>query len=1286
MPYRPDVMLGNGPMVTDEVFLMEVWKPAISVSKPFRTDATYPMFEGGYVDSVDVDGVTVTLESARTRQAIDPADGSASYATSLTKDHTGRNVLVWTGNSAGVKATIVDQVSAHIIELDKALDLSAGDLLIICDEVKPESMSANWDIDQYSAGADFGFQCKEGDAILRMSTRSVLYWRKRAFTMQRMPVTGGPMIDTGWCHYGFWVVSAPQDDLRDATMPLRVTCVDMLKASQVEPVVATFQADILKQYGNHPTQTSMQVLKLVQDGSGDDAMWRFFDSPESNDFPERVLANHTYNWCSQWPIELWMSADTNPYVTRTGPLPDLPVNLTDGVIQALYGNGEIRITDQWYKANMSSTGPGIGAISFNLDQRLDTAVPPGWSSPVGNGLPAIMGWLRLDHYPSVGTYMSIAGLVFLPATDAANMAYIDSDGHLCWESHLNFDTFTVVSSSAIPLDGEFHHIAAGVDDTGQAVGVWIDGTRVGTTSSVDPILSAAPTGCVVGKIDQGENPTYTYLSGAIDEFLWIYATNGRAPMSDAAVAADYNSGSGTTTHSLNADDYLLWHFDGNLDSSIAGTFINGPPVYCGGKLGGGAPAGRAYLKIRYAKWCGDGDVRLGVVTGLSGGGTIVSCSGFTGALELPDPGAAPYIGMVDRTLRFTSGLARGATFTILDNDATTVTLDRSASAEGAATDDEFEIGRINDPVEVLETSLLMSGYQVGNDELPMFVAPLEPALQPDTAESIQYYVDSVPSWTDLTSTLANESMDVEVALVTDDLIAVGNQFPYSWLYFNAESVLGVEDVVHEYWNGTTWATIPALRYDDQTADIAGTLAHSGYIHFNRPDNWELTTINGIGPLFYTRLRGTGAGGAATLRRIQVLARSQFKSPTQFVLKDNHNAQAIFGDCRSQRVLPPNWVLRADTSGAIRGQAVVQQAATWEATSVMGMRHVSHDSDIITAATYTGYSENRDNLAIGGRTIPGNTEVISIIDEIVNLAPADISTSTVNVPTNDHTNGINGLIRGLLKISSDPDPAGGYLGAWQAVRTGSDPAKPISQVPLWTLDLGGTVENLNEVHLYTNNDIKPHEITNQSNSVPTLALQVSDDYLTWYPLCSTASTIALKAMGQNGFLDSRFTSREAGFQSSWRYLRCVCAISGWYAHSGTTYAHTGCCLGVRIYQNQQLTVTVKMGVDAPFMAQEYTDRARRYGTVMDLSSEIDYSADSTTKVWENAVARLKEYSFQLPELVLDVLRPDAQLFESCAVTWPRYGYDERAFMILGLSANKGADVSAKVRDCTVRSVS
>lgn len=1282
MAYRPDIIMGldsaglqvaGGAQVTDEFFLMEMWKPAITTTRPYRDDAVIPMFEGGYVTALD--GVNVSLNASRTRQAIDPSDGSAAYATSLTKDHSGRTVLVWNGDSVGEKARIVSN-TAYGLVLDRSL-LCADALLVICDEVYPESIDGNWDIDRYTAGADLTFDTVYGDPIRRMSARSLIYWRKRAWSSNRAP-SGGPLLDTGWVPYGIWTCALPQDDLRNSQMPVRVTCTDMLQPTQVEPITARFQADILKQYGDNPTQESMQVLRMVQEGAGDEAFYRFFDSPAAFGDAASIMANHTVNWCPQRPVELWMSSDTNQYVTRTGGTPDLPVSLSDGTVQAYYGSGEIRITKQWYNANMSGD-PGIGALALNgVDQRVDAAA---YSSVFDPPKPGVMGWVKLNNYPSVGQYMSVAGVVFIPGDDAAAFAFIDDSGHLHWQSHRNYDTFNVASASPIPLDGQWHHIAAGVTDGGEAVAVWIDGVREGTTDAGDPILTTGTTGCVIGKIDQGQNSLYSYFSGAMDEWLWIFSKGGRTMLDDANVALDYNGGSGTTSHPGNIDDYMVWHFNGTIDH---GAMPIGIPQFTGGLLQP-TPTGRSYLKARYAKWCGDCDVREATVTSIADAGLTLVCDDLTGSLALPEVGTAPYKSVIGWSARITSGLARGAIYTIQSNTSTSITLDRSALADGVAEGDYFEIGQINDPAEVLETALLMSGYQVGDADRPMYVEPLAPALQPDSCASVQAYSGSV--WTDLTADAADESVGFTTSLSSGDVLYIGHTYPYTWDYFETANSGGVEGVVREYWSGVDWIEIPSLRYVDQTALGDASFVYSGYMHWNRPSDWTTCTVNLNGPLFYTRLRGTYASQPdLTLKRVSILGRSQFKSPTQYVFKDNKKASDILQDCRSQRVLPPNWILRADFDGHIVGEAVVQQDAVWRADGATGLRHVTHESDTITACTYTGYSENIDNIAIIHRVIAAGFSPVSIEGNDTYLATKGI----VPAPNNDHTHGVDGLLLGYLQVSSVPDPGGGYWGVWQYYRNGVypgvDTAAPISQEVLWTLDLGGIADNLNEFHLYTNNDLKPTTANaHKGTQSPTLGLQVSSDGTTWYWLCNTASSLLLNPDNQNGFKDFRLTSGEAGWQSEWRYMRCLCMVAGNYVDGSTTRSYTGAVLGMKLYQNQQLTATVKLGIDAPFTADEYADRMRRYGVNQDLSSDIDYSADTYAKVRARAVARLREYSYNLPELILDVLRPDARLFDTAAVTWVQKGYVDRGFMLLSLSAQKGAQISAKVRDCTVRQV-
>jgi hypothetical protein len=79
--------------------------------------------------------------------------------------------------------------------------------------------------------------------------------------------------------------------------------------------------------------------------------------------------------------------------------------------------------------------------------------------------------------------------------------------------------------------------------------------------------------------------------------------------------------------------------------------------------------------------------------------------------------------------------------------------------------------------------------------------------------------------------------------------------------------------------------------------------------------------------------------------------------------------------------------------------------------------------------------------------------------------------------------------------------------------------------------------------------------------------------------------------------------------------------------------------------------------------------------------VDYSADTDEKCLSRATRLLRELCVAEPEYVIDGVRPDADLLQTCAVDEPRISMSGN-FLVTGLSTQTGARMSAVVRDYDV----
>ena len=124
--------------------------------------------------------------------------------------------------------------------------------------------------------------------------------------------------------------------------------------------------------------------------------------------------------------------------------------------------------------------------------------------------------------------------------------------------------------------------------------------------------------------------------------------------------------------------------------------------------------------------------------------------------------------------------------------------------------------------------------------------------------------DDGGAFTDLTTEVASaDTADVPMfpaTAVANDAFYVGHGAIYSAVNLTL-STAGAGDYVlaKEYWNGSSWAAIPAGTWHGQASSVdwkatAGYAGNSPRFIFNPPDDWATTTVNSQGPFYYIRFR------------------------------------------------------------------------------------------------------------------------------------------------------------------------------------------------------------------------------------------------------------------------------------------------------------------------------------------------------------------------------------------------------------------------------------------------
>jgi archaellum component FlaG (FlaF/FlaG flagellin family) len=139
-------------------------------------------------------------------------------------------------------------------------------------------------------------------------------------------------------------------------------------------------------------------------------------------------------------------------------------------------------------------------------------------------------------------------------------------------------------------------------------------------------------------------------------------------------------------------------------------------------------------------------------------------------------------------------------------------------------------------------------------------------------DAVWTYTAVGPVWADVTAAAASPTTAdipfIGVFAAIGDILYMGK----SNIFYNFEVVMSSASAgstkVLEYWNGASWVTIPAYSILSGSLALNTATADSNSVNFQPPDDWAMTTVNGVGPYYWIRLRvtvaATTAGTASTI--------------------------------------------------------------------------------------------------------------------------------------------------------------------------------------------------------------------------------------------------------------------------------------------------------------------------------------------------------------------------------------------------------------------------------------
>ena len=670
------------------------------------------------------------------------------------------------------------------------------------------------------------------------------------------------------------------------------------------------------------------------------------------------------------------------------------------------------------------------------------------------------------------------------------------------------------------------------------------------------------------------------------------------------------------------------------------------------------------IKVQYYRYANYNDCVRGVVTSITGTNHTLNDTGLAAGLALPTTGN----GIKDATLRITSGLARGLTYTITSNTASTVTVAEDLVAAGLATNDTYELFDINDPMRIIESLLLNNGYQMANDALPLYVSALDDILLADQPASVQTYDGA--DYANITDAVKNETTTSALLAGNGDIVYVGHTMPFTRLYALMSTGVASGNYTMQYYGSLGWTTLPTRgKVNTQFAD-------SGLMMWNGVNDWRVYTVNGAGPLFWVRFVQAGAGTSGTVKRMQVMDRVSAPS-MQYTLSDNTTAEQIITKLREDRMIRPNWFLYADESGVIQGQEVTQSAAAdWTMSKKLAVRRSRGDDDVYTGILYKGHDPNPVDLAVSDGTV-----AIDTTDELDALISS--GDAKEGYP-NDDTIGLPLVIDGvdyrdITKVSGDQ-----LKQRWQYVTDEFQSVRDLDNVPLWYVSLDQSYSDLSKVELVLDGMLAQYCNWNESGGFAVQGLEVSNDTgvysaLTWLPLCSEAQAFS----AEGGVKTYTFESGSDAWQSTWKHIRLksvIAAECNTRRHKRVFFA-TAFAIELRVYRSPEQTKTLWLGEDVPFTGTEYLDMVKRYGRRLFVMPYVDYSATTEGKRTERAIDYLKELVFISPEVPVEGVRPDAKLFDTIQLTQAEMSID-RLMFVKSMTIGTGAQTSIVAQDYTL----
>lgn len=587
-----------------------------------------------------------------------------------------------------------------------------------------------------------------------------------------------------------------------------------------------------------------------------------------------------------------------------------------------------------------------------------------------------------------------------------------------------------------------------------------------------------------------------------------------------------------------------------------------------------------YLKAQYAYYAHYRYTILGKVetVGAVGGNIQVSNAYYVqGYNEFPATGER----MKGMTLRFRTGKARGFDFVVQDNTANTLTFAPRGgiTASDIAPGDLFEVQCANYPHQLVERMARNMGFMPWiPGQMPLQINLLKEVLIRMDADVI-FYDASAGTYTNISSQAQDDTTQKTLLIESGDALYIGYSLPFYHIelvtYASGTGVSGFS--ISILWP----SAISTFVEEDETENWK----HSGlirFIPFFGANYWPVVNDSTFGNLtgktqFWVKVSFTG-GTTLYYKAIAVQSRINAKPAWSFAVEDeithNRALERMLQDDSGKSILPPNYNWYVNPDGKLMMDGFTQGPPTKEIRRIISLAR-STQEEVATSVLVLGEMQDRQDYALAS------------MGALITSTWANTAPGTDPVAYWSDARGPSVIIDGEIKdvsplawYNSHAGAERGKTGGWGLAANNEATIK--NQI-LWQVDLGSVRSEIEEVRLrYW------HRTPGEGNRWTVFTLEVSTDGSVWVPLSTNARRYTSPT--RTAFVEDVWTENEAGWQSSFRYIRFILNQGWWREGKYLSPTFQELIVSSGFIHKAQVTI----GDDPPFNTTYYQSLKRKLG--------------------------------------------------------------------------------------------